>query len=80
MVNPHTWVAEIIGSPLRGVTRFHRTDMSCAASARASSVWGRWRFISSPSKSALYGEQQHSLKRNVRYGSTCAARETVCHC
>ena len=32
---------------------------------RASSVCGRCRFISSPSKSALYGAHTHSLKRKV---------------
>mmetsp|Transcript_8521 Transcript_8521/g.15757 ORF Transcript_8521/g.15757 Transcript_8521/m.15757 type:complete len:204 (-) Transcript_8521:41-652(-) len=50
------------------------------ASARASSVCGRWRFISSPSKSALYGLQQHSLNRNVLQGITlalCAIIDTL---
>ncbi len=51
---------------------FSLTPMSTSASALASSVCGRWRFISSPSKSALYGVQTHSLKRNVRWGFTRA--------
>lgn len=46
--------------------------MRTRASALASSVWGRWRFISSPSKSALYGVHTHSLNRNVRWGLTLA--------
>ena len=65
-------VAAMSGSPERDVMRFSRTSMSSAASARDSSVCGRCRFISSPSKSALYGVQQHSLKRKVRPGSTRA--------
>lgn len=48
------------------------TPMRTRASALASSVWGRWRFISSPSKSALYGVQTHSLNRNVLWGLTLA--------
>lgn len=38
------------------------TPIRIRASARASSVCGRCKFISSPSKSALYGAQTHSLK------------------
>lgn len=48
------------------------TPISTIASALASSVCGRWRFISSPSKSALNGLQQHSLNRNVLCGRTLA--------
>ena len=48
------------------------TPMSVMASALASSVWGRCKFISSPSKSALKGLQQHSLNRNVLCGFTLA--------
>lgn len=48
------------------------TPISVSASALASSVCGRWRFISSPSKSALYGVHTHSLNRNVRFGITLA--------
>ena len=38
-----------------GVKSILGTDASSDTSARASRDWGRWRFISSPSKSALYG-------------------------
>lgn len=48
------------------------TPIRIRASALASSVWGRWRFISSPSKSALYGVHTHSLNRNVLWGLTLA--------
>jgi hypothetical protein len=34
------------------------------------------RFISSPSKSALYGLQTHSLRRNVRHGRTLTYHPT----
>lgn len=39
-----------------------------SASVRASSVCGTCMFISSPSKSALYGLQTDSLNRNVLHG------------
>lgn len=45
------------------------------ASALASSVCGRCMFISSPSKSALYGEQTHSLNRKVLQGMICPSTE-----
>ena len=60
-----TCVAAMRISPDLGVHRLCITPMSSEASARASSVWGTCRFISSPSKSALYGLHTHSLKRNV---------------
>mmetsp|Transcript_9614 Transcript_9614/g.20488 ORF Transcript_9614/g.20488 Transcript_9614/m.20488 type:complete len:225 (-) Transcript_9614:1184-1858(-) len=69
-----SWVAAIMISPFLGVHRLLTLPMSCSASARASSVWGRCRFISSPSKSALKGEQAHSLKRSVRQGRTLALK------
>eukprot|EP00659_Diplonema_papillatum_P008562 gene8561-biopygen8550 len=65
-------VAAIIGSPWRAEIMLRAVDIRMAHSARASSVCGRWMFISSPSKSALYGAQQHSLNRKVRYGRTRA--------
>lgn len=65
-----SWIAAIRGSPFLGVMMFDLEPISVMASALASSVWGRWRFISSPSKSALNGPQQHSLNRNVRWGIT----------
>ena len=48
------------------------TPIKTRASDFASSVCGRCKFISSPSKSALYGVQTHSLKRNVLFGITLA--------
>lgn len=51
------------------------TPIKTSASAFASSVWGRWRFISSPSKSALYGVQTHSLNLNVLWGFTLACKQ-----
>lgn len=44
------------------------TPISIRASVRASSVWGTCKFISSPSKSALYGLQTDSLNRRVLHG------------
>lgn len=35
-----SWIAAMMGSPFRGVTRFFLTDMSSRASVRASSVCG----------------------------------------
>ena len=61
----HACVAATRISPFLGVARLCMTPMSSAASARASSVCGTCTFISSPSKSALYGAHTHSLKRNV---------------
>ena len=51
------------------------TPMRMRASALASSVCGRCRFISSPSKSALNGAHTHSLKRKVRWGITLACKQ-----
>jgi hypothetical protein len=65
-----TCVAAMSTSPFLGVHRLLTEPISVMASARASSVWGRCRFISSPSKSALKGEHTHSLKRSVRPGRT----------
>ena len=65
-------VHAMIGSPFLAEMMLRTVDISVCASERASSVCTRWMFISSPSKSALYGAQQHSLKRSVRCGSTRA--------
>ena len=65
-----SWHAETSGSPFFGVTKLFVTHIKIAASARASSVCGRCKFISSPSKSALYGAQTHSLNLNVRSSIT----------
>ena len=70
----HAWVAAMRISPDLGVHRLCMTPMSSEASARASSVWGTCRFISSPSKSALYGLHTHSLKRNVLHQSSLGIR------
>jgi hypothetical protein len=59
-----------VGLGLRSATSKQQTPMRTRASARAVSVCGTWMFISSPSKSALYGVHTHSLKRSVRQGST----------
>eukprot|EP00961_Rhodomonas_salina_P120286 1619026-Rhodomonas_salina.2 len=43
--------------------------------------WGRCRFISSPSKSALYGEVTERLSRNVEYGmifTRCPIIDILC--
>ena len=46
-------VAAMMGSPDFGVSKLFFTPIKLIASARASSVWGTCKFISSPSKSAL---------------------------
>mmetsp|Transcript_19776 Transcript_19776/g.62921 ORF Transcript_19776/g.62921 Transcript_19776/m.62921 type:complete len:220 (-) Transcript_19776:1382-2041(-) len=76
-----SWLAAISTSPFLGVARLACTPMRWMASALASSVCGRCRFISSPSKSALYGLHTHSLKRNVLQGITrarCAMMDILC--
>ena len=60
----------MIGPPYRGDMSWSCTRMSSMASARASSLWGTCRFISSPSKSALYGGHTDGCRRNVLPGST----------
>ena len=60
-----SWIPPMIGPPKRGERMFSWTAIRIAASARASSVCGTWRFISSPSKSALYGGQTAGLSRKV---------------
>src|SRR5207249_4973839 len=57
------------------------TRMRTRASARASSLCSTCRFISSPSKSALYGGHTAKLKRNVLWGMTrtsCAIIDIRC--
>lgn len=63
-------MAAMRGSPFLGVIMLDLDPIKVMASALASSVCGRCRFISSPSKSALNGPQQHSLNLNVRCGIT----------
>jgi len=67
-----TWMDAMESSPLRGFTKLYLFPINIQASARASSVCGKCRLISSPSKSALYGVQTHSLNWKVRWGTTLA--------
>ena len=46
-------IAPMMGPPYRGERIWSWTRMSIIASDLDSSLWGTWRFISSPSKSAL---------------------------
>lgn len=55
------WIAAIKGCPARGLTKLCLTPIRSDDSAFASYVCGKCTFISSPSKSALYGVQAHSL-------------------
>src|SRR5205823_839840 len=65
-----SWIPPITGPPNRGDRMCSWTRMRTRASARASSLWRTWRFISSPSKSALYGGHTARLKRKVLWGIT----------
>eukprot|EP00160_Parvularia_atlantis_P017066 Unigene5718_Nuclearia_a/m.17455 Unigene5718_Nuclearia_a/g.17455 ORF Unigene5718_Nuclearia_a/g.17455 Unigene5718_Nuclearia_a/m.17455 type:complete len:351 (+) Unigene5718_Nuclearia_a:973-2025(+) len=58
------------GRLLCGLTICVGTRASSSSSVRASSVCGTCRFISSPSKSALYGVVTDRLRRKVEYGMT----------
>mmetsp|Transcript_9145 Transcript_9145/g.27734 ORF Transcript_9145/g.27734 Transcript_9145/m.27734 type:complete len:209 (-) Transcript_9145:1195-1821(-) len=76
-----SWIADTMSSPLLGEHRFCATLIKTRASVLASSVWGTWRFISSPSKSALYGVHTHSLNLKVLHGITltrCAMMDILC--
>ena len=59
-------IAPMIGPPYLGESIWSWTRISMSASERDSSLWGTWRFISSPSKSALYGGQTDGCSLNVR--------------
>ena len=63
-----SWSIPMMGPPYRGERMCSSTFIRTLASARASWLWSTWRFISSPSKSALYGGQSHRLNRNVLCG------------
>jgi len=63
-----SWIIPMIGPPNRGERMCSWTCMMTFASARASWLWSTCRFISSPSKSALYGVQSHRLNRKVLCG------------
>jgi hypothetical protein len=67
-------IAVMRGWPERGVTEFSHTSINTAASARASSVFGRCRFISSTSKSALEDARTH-CKGRIEHGK--ALRSTA---
>ena len=55
----------ITGRLACGDTMFLATDINSCASARAANVCNTCKFISSPSKSALYGVVHVKLRRNV---------------
>ena len=63
-------IPPMIGPPYRGERIWSWTLISIRASERDSSLCGTWRFISSPSKSALYGGQTEGWSLKVRKGRT----------
>ncbi len=67
-------IAPMIGPPYLGERIWSWTRMSMSASERDSSLCGTCRFISSPSKSALYGGQTDGWSLKVLKGRTL----TVC--
>ena len=60
-----SWIPPMIGPPNLGEMIFSRIFINIFASARASSVCGTCMFISSPSKSALYGGHTAGLSLKV---------------
>mmetsp|Transcript_14849 Transcript_14849/g.44421 ORF Transcript_14849/g.44421 Transcript_14849/m.44421 type:complete len:351 (-) Transcript_14849:1317-2369(-) len=65
-----------------GETMQRGTIMISAASARVSIDWSTCKFISSPSKSALYGDVHERFIRNVEYGkilTRCAMIDILCN-
>ena len=72
-----SWMSAMMGSPPFGVMILDATPMRCRASLLASSVWGTWIFISSPSKSALKGEHTHSLNLKVFPGDILALKPII---
>mmetsp|Transcript_35662 Transcript_35662/g.80984 ORF Transcript_35662/g.80984 Transcript_35662/m.80984 type:complete len:202 (-) Transcript_35662:1364-1969(-) len=76
-----SWTIPITGLFDCGDTMQRGTIMISAASARVSIVCITCRFISSPSKSALYGEVQDRFIRKVEYGmirTRCAMMDILC--
>mmetsp|Transcript_97454 Transcript_97454/g.168048 ORF Transcript_97454/g.168048 Transcript_97454/m.168048 type:complete len:279 (+) Transcript_97454:3358-4194(+) len=67
-----SWTIPIHGELACGVMMFLGTIIMWTSSVLVSRDWGRCRFISSPSKSALYGDVTERFSRNVEYGSTLA--------
>lgn len=64
-----------------GDTILRGTIMISCVSARVSVDWGTCIFISSPSKSALYGEVTERFSLKVEYGrmrTLCPCRSTGC--
>ena len=76
-----SWMAPMMGPPYLGDRMFSCTCMRILASARASSDCRTCRFISSPSKSALYGGQSVRLNLKVRPSmilTRCAIMDILC--
>jgi len=65
-----SWMAPMIGPPNLGDRMCSCTFIRMCASALASSLCRTCRFISSPSKSALYGGQTQRFRRKVFPGMT----------
>ena len=65
-----------------GDTIWRGTAQICDNSDLVSGDWGTCKFISSPSKSALYGEVTDKFNLNVEYGITftlCAIIDILCN-
>lgn len=65
-----SWTMPITGLLACGVINCLGTMAISLISARVSSDWGKCKFISSPSKSALYGVVTDKFIRNVDQGRT----------
>ncbi len=76
-----SWMPPMTGPPNLGDRMCSWTLIRIFASALASSLCSTCRFISSPSKSALYGGQTHRLNLKVLSGMTrtaCAIMDMRC--
>mmetsp|Transcript_600 Transcript_600/g.1256 ORF Transcript_600/g.1256 Transcript_600/m.1256 type:complete len:240 (+) Transcript_600:3273-3992(+) len=76
-----SWTIPMTGWFFCGETIWKGTIMTLEISDLVSYDWGRCRFISSPSKSALYGEVTERLSRNVEYGmifTRCPIIDILC--
>lgn len=60
-----SWTMPMTGLLAWGEMMLRGTAQMLMSSARVSSLWGTCRFISSPSKSALYGDVTDRLRRKV---------------
>ena len=65
-----SWTMPMTGLFDWGLTTLRGTIMSCWSSALAATFWGTCKFISSPSKSALYGDVTDRFSRNVEWSRT----------